>query len=107
MEIINNKIPIEFLIDRFGIEFKIDNTDTDIRIRIKSTTKNLQSYLMLNKEIVEMNVYSGFYSYGSTQVSIVGHHIITTLVKMFPHFGRLDIDYTNLEKYLKKDFVEK
>jgi hypothetical protein len=107
MEMIINKIPIEFLIDRFGIEFKIDNTDTDIRIRIKSTTKNLQSYLMLNKEIVEMNVYSGFYYYGCEKIGIVGHHIITTLKKMFPHFDRLDIDYTNLEKYLKKDFVEK
>lgn len=99
-------IPIEFLIHRFGIEFKIDNTDTDIRIRIKSTTKNLQSYLMLNKVIVEMSFYSRYYSYGSTEVSILVHHIITTLIEMFPHFHRLDIDYTNLEKYLKKDFAE-
>ena len=107
MEIINNKIPIEFLIDRFGIEFKIDNTDTDIRVRIKSTTKNLQSYLMLNKVIVEMNFYMGTYQYGSTEVSIVGHHIIQSIIMIFPHFRKLDIDYTNLEKYLKKDFVEK
>jgi len=104
---INNKIPIEFLIDRLGIEFKIDTTDTDIRVRIKSTTKNLQSYFMLNKEIVKMKVYSGFYYYGCEIIGIVGHQIITTLKEMFPHFNKLDIDYTNLEKYLKIDLVEK
>jgi hypothetical protein len=99
-------IPIEFLIDKLGIKFKIDTTDTDIRISIKSTTKNLQSYLMLNKQVVEMKVYSGFYSYGCEKVGIIGHQIITTLKEMFPHFNKLDIDYSGLEKYLKKDFVE-
>jgi len=96
-------IPIEFLIDKLGIKFKMDTTDTDIRIRIKSTTKNLQSYFILNKQVVEMNVYSGYYSYGCEKVGIIGHHIITTLKKMFPHFDKLDIDYSGLEKYLKKD----
>jgi hypothetical protein len=94
-------IPIEFLIDKLGIVFKMDTTDTDIRIKIKSTTKNLQSYVMLNKQVVEMNVYSGYYSYGSTKISFVGHHIIQTLNKMFPYFNKLDIDYTGLENYLK------
>jgi hypothetical protein len=96
-------IPIEFLIDRLGIVFKMDTTDTDIRIMIKSTTKNLQSYLMLNKQVVEMKVYSGYYSYGCEKVGIIGHQIITTLKEMFPHFSKLDIDYSGLEKYLKKD----
>lgn len=94
-------IPIDFLIDKLGIVFKMDTTDTDIRIKIKSTTKNLQSYVMINKQVVEMNVYSGYYSYGSTKISFVGHHIIQTLNKMFPHFNKLDIDYTGLENYLK------
>jgi hypothetical protein len=96
-------IPIEFLIDKLGIVFKMDTTDTDIRITIKSTTKNLQSYLMLNKQVVEMKVYSGFYYYGCEKIGIVGHQIITTLKEMFPHFDKLDIDYSGLEKYLKKD----
>ena len=99
-------IPIEFLIDKLGIKFKISSNDNYIVLMIKSVTKNLHSQLMLDKKTIEMDYHLGTYYYGSEKVGILEHYVITTLIKMFPHFNKLDIDYNGLEKYLEKDFVE-
>jgi hypothetical protein len=56
---------------------------------------------MLDKKHIEMEMHMGFFNHNNRQINIIEHYIITTLVKMFPHFGKLDIDYTGLEKYLK------
>lgn len=94
-------IPIDFLIEKLGIKFKISSNDNYIFLMIKSVTKNLHSQIMLDKKHIEMDMHMGFFNHNNRQINIIEHYIITTLVKMFPHFGKLDIDYTGLEKYLK------
>jgi hypothetical protein len=96
-------IPIDFLIDRLGIKFKISSNDNYIVLMIKSVTKNLHSQLMLDKKLIEMDMQMGLYHYNDTKISIIEHYLIITLNKMFPHFNKLDIDYNGLEKYLEKD----
>ena len=96
-------IPIDFLIDKLDIKFKISSNDNYIVLMIQSVKKNLHTQLMLDKKLIEMDMQMGLYHYNHTKISVIEHYIITTLVKMFPHFGKLDIDYTGLEKYLKKD----
>jgi hypothetical protein len=95
-------IPIDFLIDKLGIKFKISSNDNYIVLMIKSVTKNLHSQLMLDKKLIEMDMQMGLYKYNDTEISIIEHYIIITLNKMFPHFNKLDIDYTGLENHLKE-----
>ena len=95
-------IPIDFLIERLGIKFKISSNDNYIVLMIKSVTKNLHSQLMLDKKLIEMDMQMGLYKYNDTKISIIEHYLIITLNKMFPHFNKLDIDYTGLENHLKE-----
>ena len=95
-------IPIDFLIDKLNIKFKISSNDNYIVLMVKSVSKNLHSQLMLDKKLIEMDLQMGMYKYNDIKVSIIEHYLIITLNKMFPHFNKLDIDYTGLENHLKE-----
>jgi len=94
-------IPIDFLIDKLGIKFKIVTDDRNITLMIKSINKNLHSQLILDRRLIEMDLQMGTYHYNNVEIGIIEHYVIITLNRMFPHFVKLDIDYTGLENYLK------
>jgi hypothetical protein len=33
-----------------------------------------------------------------TQMNMISNHIVNTIQNMFPHFKKMDIDYSSLEK---------
>jgi hypothetical protein len=92
-------IPIEFLIDKLGIKIKVSKTEYHTIISVRSMKKNLMSnYQLCNKHLEMEEMF-----YGKKRSSNISHHISKSIESMFPHFGRMDIDYSGLEKYLKKD----
>jgi hypothetical protein len=94
-------IPIDFLIDKLDIKIKVSKTDYHTIISVRSIKKNLMSNHQICNQHLEMEEMTGLFYHKNTRINIISHYISQSLEKMFPHFDRLDIDYTGLEKYLK------
>jgi hypothetical protein len=99
-------IPIDFLIDKLDIKIKVSKTDNHTIISIRSMKKNLMCDNQICNKHLEMEKMSGLFYHKKNPISIISHHISQGLENMFPDFKNWDIDYSGLEKYLKKDFVE-
>lgn len=91
-------IPIDFLIDKLDIRIKISKTEYFTIISIRSMKKNLMvNYQILNKHLEqEIMMYDLYYQ--KTQMNMISNHIVNAIQNMFPHFKKMDIDYSSLEK---------
>ena len=94
-------IPVEFLIDKLDIKIKVSKTENYTIISVRSMKKNLMSNYQLCNKHLEMEEMTGVFYHKNTRINILNHYISKSIESMFPHFGRMDIDYSGLEKYLK------
>jgi hypothetical protein len=91
-------IPIDFLIDKLDIKIKISKTDYYTIISIRSMKKNLMvNYQICNQHLQHQKMMSSFCN-DKTQMNMISNHIVNTIQNMFPHFKKMDIDYSSLEK---------
>lgn len=95
-------IPIDFLIDKLDIKIKVSKTENYTIISVRSMKKNLMSNYQLCNKHLEMEQMGGLFYHKRTPISVLAHHISQSIESMFPHFGRMDIDYSSLESYLDK-----
>ena len=94
-------IPIDFLIDKLDIKIKVSKTENYTIISVRSMKKNLMSNYQLCNKHLEMEEMTGVFYHKNTRINILNHYISKSIESMFPHFGRMDIDYSALEKYTK------
>lgn len=94
-------IPVEFLIDKLGVDIVVEYSTPNVVIRITDTKKNKKLVNMINTKEFEVQQMMGYLLYGETKIEIIAHHISMMLCRMYPHLCKLDIDYTYLNKYKK------
>ena len=96
-------IPIDFLIDKLDIKLKLSKTENYTIISVRSIKKNLMSNHQICNQHLEMEEMTGLFYHKKTRISVLSHYTSQLLEKMFPDFKNWEIDYSGLEKYLKKD----
>lgn len=95
-------IPIEFFIDKLGIEIQLNKDDFNTIISIRSLKKNRYIRSQYCNAMIEQSRMEGCFYQFDKKIDIVAHYISQNLVKMFPDFQNWDVDYTGLERYLDK-----